>query len=66
VEQVAYLGGSVQYIVRTTGGLTLTALTPKTGERLPVGDVVDVSWTPSEALILATHPTVPVLEESHA
>jgi len=35
VEQVAYLGGSVQYIVRTAGGLALTALTPKAGERLP-------------------------------
>jgi spermidine/putrescine transport system ATP-binding protein len=66
VEQVAYLGGSVQYIVRTTGGLALTALTPKTGTRLPVGDVVDVSWTPSDALILASHPTEPVLEETHA
>jgi spermidine/putrescine transport system ATP-binding protein len=66
VEQVAYLGGSVQYIVRTTGGLALTALTPKTGQRLPVGDAVDVSWTPSEALILATHSTEPVLEEARA
>jgi spermidine/putrescine transport system ATP-binding protein len=66
VEQVAYLGGSVQYIVRTTGGLALTALTPKTGERLPVGGAVNVSWLPSEALILATHPTEPMLEETHA
>jgi spermidine/putrescine transport system ATP-binding protein len=66
VEQVAYLGGSVQYLVRTTGGLALTALTPKTGTRLPVGDVVDVSWTPSEALILASDSTEPVLEETHA
>ncbi len=66
VEQVAYLGGSVQYIVRTSGGLALTALTPKTGHRLPVGDSVDVTWAPSAALILATHPTEPVLEETHS
>ena len=51
---------------RTAGGLALTALTPKTGERLLVGGMVDVSWLPSEALILATHPTEPMLEETHA
>jgi spermidine/putrescine transport system ATP-binding protein len=66
VEQVAYLGGTVQYIVRTAGGLALTALTPKTEERLPVGDVVDVSWAPSEALIVATHPPEAALEETRA
>ena len=66
VEQVAYLGGSVQYIVRTAGGLALTALAPKTGERLPVGGTVDVTWAPSEALILATRPTAPMLEEARA
>ena len=31
VEQVAYLGGSVQYHVRTRGGLAITVLAPKTG-----------------------------------
>jgi spermidine/putrescine transport system ATP-binding protein len=66
VEQVAYLGGSVQYIVRTAGGMALTALTPKTGERLAVGGAVDVSWLPSEALVLGTRPTEPMLEEAHA
>src|SRR6476661_3118333 len=33
VEQVAYMGGTVQYQVRTHGGLSITVLAPKTGER---------------------------------
>jgi spermidine/putrescine transport system ATP-binding protein len=53
VEQVAYLGGNVQYQVRTSGGLSITALAPKTGQRLPVGSDVDVVWPPAEALVLA-------------
>ena len=53
VEQVAYLGGSVQYQVRTHGGLSITVLASKTGERHPVGSDVDIAWSPSEALILA-------------
>jgi spermidine/putrescine transport system ATP-binding protein len=57
VEQVAYLGGNVQYQVRTSGGLAITALVPKTGERLPVGSDVDVDWPPAEALVLAGRPT---------
>jgi spermidine/putrescine transport system ATP-binding protein len=66
VEQVAYLGGNVQYIVRTGGGLSITALTPKTGERLSVGGTVDVSWPASEALVLAARPTDPVPQEVRA
>src|SRR4029079_9314685 len=31
IEQAAYLGNIVQYLVRTAGGLSITALTPKTG-----------------------------------
>ena len=56
VEQVAYLGGNVQYIVRSTGGLSITVLSPKTGARLPVGGAVDVTWSPGDALVLAEHP----------
>jgi spermidine/putrescine transport system ATP-binding protein len=56
VEQVAYLGGSVQYQVRTNGGLSITAVAPKTGQRLPVGSDVDVAWPPTEALVLAGAP----------
>jgi spermidine/putrescine transport system ATP-binding protein len=53
VEQVAYLGGSVQYHLRSSGGIAITALAPKTGQRLPVGSTVDVTWPPAEALVLA-------------
>jgi spermidine/putrescine transport system ATP-binding protein len=56
VEQMAYLGGNVQYHVRTRGGLAITALAPKTGQRLPVGRDVDVVWSPAEALVLAGSP----------
>jgi spermidine/putrescine transport system ATP-binding protein len=53
VEQVAYLGSSVQYHVRSAGGLTITAIAPKSGPRWPVGGAVDVGWPPSGALVLA-------------
>ncbi|MFL5684738.1 MAG: ABC transporter ATP-binding protein [Chloroflexota bacterium] len=53
VEQVAYMGGSVQYQVRTHGGLSITVLAPKTGERHAVGSDVDIAWPPNEALVLA-------------
>jgi spermidine/putrescine transport system ATP-binding protein len=66
IEQVAYLGGNVQYIVRTSGGLSITALAPKTGVRLPVGDAVLVHWSPTEALVLAARPVAPALEEVQA
>lgn len=52
VDQVAFLGASVQYIVRTRGGLLITAVTPKSGPRRPVGDQVTVSWPLEEALVL--------------
>ena len=55
VEQVAYLGGNVQYLVRSGGGLSITALASKTGERLPVGGAVEVTWSPGDALVLAEH-----------
>ncbi|MGZ8642051.1 MAG: ABC transporter ATP-binding protein, partial [Actinomycetota bacterium] len=53
VEQVAYLGGNVQYIVRTSGGLSITALASKAGDRIPVGGAVAVTWLPGDALVLA-------------
>ncbi len=66
VEHVAYLGSSVQYIVRTTGGLSITALTHKTEERLAVGRAIDVTWSPAEALVLAAPPTEQRQEEIRA
>jgi spermidine/putrescine transport system ATP-binding protein len=53
VEQVAYLGGTVRYIVRTTGGLSVSAVAPKTADRHPVGSAVDLVWPDREALVLA-------------
>ena len=56
VEQAAYLGGNVQYLVRSPSGLTITALAPKTGNRIPVGGAVHVTWPPGDALVLAEQP----------
>ncbi len=56
MEQAAYLGTTISYQVRTTGGLALTVLAPKTGIRLPVGSEVAVAWPPSEALVLGRGP----------
>jgi len=58
VEQVAYLGGTVQYQVRTNGGSSITVMAPKTGERYPVGSDVDIVWSPAEALVLGQAPSV--------
>jgi spermidine/putrescine transport system ATP-binding protein len=66
VEQVAYLGGNVQYLVRTAGGLPITALADKGRARLPIGGTVDVSWPPNEALVLVAAPTESTLEEVRA
>jgi spermidine/putrescine transport system ATP-binding protein len=56
VEQVAYLGAAVQYLVRTRGGLAFTVLAPKSGDRASVGEAVSLSWAPEEALVLADRP----------
>jgi spermidine/putrescine transport system ATP-binding protein len=53
IEQAAYLGTSVQYRVRTDGGLAIIALRPKTGPRLPVGSDVAIAWSREDALVLA-------------
>jgi spermidine/putrescine transport system ATP-binding protein len=56
VEQAAYLGGNIQYLVRSPGGLSLTALAPTSGDRIPVGGGVEVTWSPGDALVLAETP----------
>jgi spermidine/putrescine transport system ATP-binding protein len=63
VEQAAYLGTTMSYQLRTARGLALTVLSPKTGERLPVGSDVAVTWSPSEALILGGGPVRPEEED---
>ena len=52
VEQAAFLGTTIQYLVRTAGGEPLTVLAPKAGGRLPVGEKVALSWSPDEARVL--------------
>jgi len=64
VEQVAYLGSTISYRLRTAGGLGLTVESPKAGIRLPVGSDVAVTWPPSEALVLGHGPAVPPQEET--
>jgi spermidine/putrescine transport system ATP-binding protein len=56
VEQAAYLGGNIQYLVRSPSGLSLTALAAKSGDRIPVGGGVEVTWSPGDALVLAEPP----------
>jgi spermidine/putrescine transport system ATP-binding protein len=63
VEQVAYLGGSVQYQVRTQGGLGITVVAPKAGERHPVGSEVEIAWPPAEALVLGAGPVEEEVQE---
>ncbi|HET7829695.1 MAG TPA: ABC transporter ATP-binding protein [Candidatus Limnocylindrales bacterium] len=62
VEQAAYLGTSLSYLVRTPGGLGLSVLVPKTAARLPVGSDVAVTWAPESALVVGRGP-VPASEE---
>ena len=52
IQQSAYLGSAVQYIVRTTGGVALTVLTAKNAERLTAEQAVVLDWPPDEALVL--------------
>jgi spermidine/putrescine transport system ATP-binding protein len=56
VEQSAYLGASVQYQVRSRGGLLFGVIAPKSGRRFVAGDDVEIGWSPSEALVVAGQP----------
>ncbi len=52
VEQTAYLGASVQYQVRSQGGMLLSVIAPKTGRRFVAGDDVEIGWLPADALVV--------------
>ncbi len=52
VEQVAYLGSAVQYRVRTGGGQAISVLAGRHEARLERGDDVELTWSPTEALVL--------------
>ena len=64
VEQAAYLGNTVSYLVRTAGGSAITALVPKAGERLPAGTAIGISWAAADALVLGQGPSPQAQEES--
>jgi spermidine/putrescine transport system ATP-binding protein len=59
VEQVAYLGASIQYQVRTSGGLNLSVLSGRNGSRFIPGDSVVLAWAPTEALVLGDRSDEP-------
>jgi len=59
IDQSAYLGTSISYIVRTDGGQLLSSVCPRTAERLAPGDRVDITWRPADALALAATPEQP-------
>jgi spermidine/putrescine transport system ATP-binding protein len=52
VEQVAYLGSAVQYLVRTAGGMALTVLAGRNESRFAIGDPVELAWAPTDSLVL--------------
>lgn len=66
VDMAAYLGTTMSYQVRTTGGLVLSVLTSKAGPRRAVGSEVAVTWSPSEALVLGGSPGGESSEEDRA
>ena len=56
VEQAAYLGTSINYLVRTTGGLQVSAAAPRSAGRFPVGSEVAIQWRPDDTLVLPAAP----------
>ena len=62
IEQVAYLGSAVQYHVRTAGGLAVSVLASRSGQRFESGDTVVLAWSPTDALLLGDRTAE--LEES--
>ncbi len=53
VEQVAYLGAAVQYLVRTDGGLGLAVLAGRNESRFAPGDSVALAWAQADTLVLS-------------
>ena len=56
IEQVAYLGAAVRYLVRSQGGFAMTILAPTSGTGSRSGISVALSWSPDEALVLVDQP----------
>jgi spermidine/putrescine transport system ATP-binding protein len=53
VEQSAYLGNFVTYQVATDGGLSLSALAPRSEQRAAVGSPVTLEWAAADSLVVA-------------
>jgi spermidine/putrescine transport system ATP-binding protein len=53
IEQSAYLGTSINYLVRTAGGLPIAAVVPRSAGRMATGCDVGVQWRIQDALVLA-------------
>ena len=52
VLQSAYLGVSVSYQLRTTAGVTLAVVVPRSHERPRLGDAVRLRWRAADAMVL--------------
>jgi spermidine/putrescine transport system ATP-binding protein len=64
VLQSAYLGVSINTQVRTTTGVTLAVVVPRSHERPGIGDAVRVSWRASDAMVLPRPRAVEPVEET--
>ena len=53
VDQSAYLGTSISYIVHTDGGQLVNVLCTRPTDRFAPGERVDLTWHPTDALMLA-------------
>ncbi len=56
VDQSAYLGTSVSYIIRTDGGQLVNVLCTRPAYRFAPGDQIDITWRPADSLVLAATP----------
>ncbi len=64
VLQSAYLGVSINNQVRTTTGVTLAVVVPRSHERPGIGDAVRVSWRATDAMVLSRPEAVEPVEET--
>jgi spermidine/putrescine transport system ATP-binding protein len=53
IEQSAYLGTGISYIVRTVGGQLVTVSCARSADRFETGGLVQLAWQPASALVLA-------------
>jgi ABC-type Fe3+/spermidine/putrescine transport system ATPase subunit len=64
VLQSAYLGVSINNQVRTTTGVTLAVVVPRSHERPGIGDAVRVSWRATDAMVLPRPEAAEPVEET--